>query len=254
MGFFGFVSVFGKKKSQKVGQSIVQILASWDPETSSKVELEQMEKRLNKLVQEVAEARQVYRKEKEEADAINKLYTQRLKAAEILQQKLEADPGNNQIDSALAELVSELEEMQSEIEVEEQEAVEAKEYMEELEEVAKLSANKLKTAKKALSKAVQDMKRAKVREERAEEKAERSSRLAGLRDETDQLGSALSAMKKNAEESTAKAEAANMKAKLLSHSKADESNDLIAAAMKEASGGAKTSTSISDRLSALKKK
>lgn len=253
MGFFSFVSNFSKVKTEKVGQSVVQALASWDPETASKAELEQMEKHLNKLVQEVAEARQIYRKEQEEADAINKLYSQRLQAAEILQKQLEADPGNTEVDEALNALVGELEEMQPEIEREEQEAVEAREFMEELEAVAKASAEKLKTAKKALSKAVQDMKRAKVKEERAKDRAERATKLAGLRDETDQLGSALSAMQKNAAEHTAKADAANMKAKLLSVGTTDKKNDLIAAAMKEASGAGAPSASVKDRLAALKK-
>ena len=253
MGFFSFVSSFGKKKSENVGQSIVQILASWDPETASKAELEQMEKRLNKLVQEVGEARQVYKKEQGEADAIKALYDQRLKAAEILQTRLAEAPDNADAEKALTELVQLLEEMQPEMEVEEQEAVEAKAFMEELEEVAALSAEKLKTAKKSLEKAVQDMKRAKVREERAKDSAERAAKLAGLRDESDQLGSALSAMRKNADASNAKADAARMKAKLLAPGKAEKENDLIASAMKEAGGSSAPTDSIADRLAALKK-
>jgi hypothetical protein len=253
MGFFSFVSSFGKKKSEKVGQSIVQILASWDPETASKAELEQMEKRLNTLVQEVAEARQVYKKEQTEADAITGLYNQRLKAAEILQARLADAPDNAEAEKALTELVQLLEEMQPEIEIEAQEAVEAKAFMEELEEVATLSADKLKTAKKNLGKAVQDMKRAKVREERASESAERAAKLAGLREESDQLGSALSAMRKNADDSNAKAEAAQMKAKLLGPSKTEKESTLIAEAMKEASGQPQATDSIANRLAALKK-
>ncbi len=253
MGFFSFVSSFGKKKSEKVGQSIVQILASWDPETASKAELEQMEKRLNKLVQEVAEARQVYKKEQAEADAITALYNQRLKAAEILQVRLAEAPDSAETEKALTELVQILEEMQPEIEIEEQEAVEAKAFMEELEEVATLSAEKLKTAKKNLEKAVQDMKRAKVREERASESAERAAKLAGLREESDQLGSALSAMRKNADASNAKAEAAQMKAKLLGPSDTEKESALIADAMKEAGGQPQATDSIANRLAALKK-
>lgn len=167
MGFFSFTSIFTKKKTEKVGQSIVQMLASWDPETASKAELEQMEKRLDKLVQQVSEARQVYRKERDEADAINKLYSQRLQAAEILQQRLADNPNDAQIANALNELVAELEEMNPEIQREEEEAREAKEFMEELEAVAKASAEKLKNAKATLNKAMQGMKRANIKEQRA---------------------------------------------------------------------------------------
>ena len=253
MGFFGFVKGFGKKQTEKVGQSIVQTLVAWDPESASRAELEEMEKKLDALVKEVAEARQMYKKEQEEADAIERLYNQRLQAAEILQQKLVDDPANPEVNEALNVLVGELEEMQPEIEREMAEAVEAKEFMVELEEVAKLSAEKLLTAKKTLQKAVQDMKRAKIKEERAKDKADRAARMAGLRSETDQLGTALSAMKKNADASTARAEAAGMKAKLLAPGSAETNNDLIASAMKQASGSGVTSSSIADRLAALKK-
>lgn len=254
MGFFSFTSIFAKKKTEKVGQSIVQILAGWDPESASQAELEQMEDRLDQLVQQVAEARLIYRKEQEEADAINKLYHQRLKAAEILQTKQAENSDDPKITEALNEMVSELEEMMPEIKREEEEAKEAKIFMEELEEVAKMSAEKLTNAKKALSKAIKDMKRAEVREERSKEREEQAAKVAGLRTEADQLGSALSAMKKIAEDANSKAEASNMKAKLIAPSKSEKTNELIASAMKEADSGNNQSKSISDRLAALKKK
>ncbi len=253
MGFFSFTSIFAKKKTEQAGQSIVQMLAGWDPETASQAELEQMENRLDKLVQQVAESRQIYRKEQEEADAINKLYEQRLKAAEILQTKQAENPDDSKVADALNELVAGLEEMMPEIDREVEEAREAKEFMEELEEVAKLSADKLKNAKKVLSKAMKDMARANVREERSKEREEQAAKLAGLRSETDQLGSALSAMKKNADDANARAEASNMKSKLISPSNSEKNNDLIASAMKEAGGAPKTAN-VADRLAALKRK
>ena len=254
MGFFSFTSIFTKKKTEQVGQSIVQMLAGWDPETASKAELEQMEKRLDKLVQQVAEARMVYKKEQDEADEINRLYSQKLKAAEILQQRQAENPNVTKIGDALNELVSELEELSPEIQREEEEAIEAKEFMEELETIAKTSSEKLKNAKKALSKAMQDMKRADIRAQRAKDKEDQAAKLAGLRDETDNLGSALTAMQKNAEKANTKAEAANMKAKLLGASEREKPNDLIASAMKEAQSGSAAASSTADRLAALKKK
>ena len=252
MGFFSFTSIFAKKKTEKTGQSIIQLLAGWDPESASQADLEQMEKRLDKLVQQVAEARLIYRKEQEEADAINTLYSQRLKAAEILQAKQAENKDDAKITEALNEMVSELEEMLPEIKREEGEANEAKLFMEELEEVAKLSADKLTNAKKELDKAIKDMKRAEIREERSKDRESQAVKLAGLRDETDQLGSALAAMKKTAEESNSRAAASTMKAKLIAPSQSEKTNELIASAMKEAKGGDEKSKSISDRLAALK--
>jgi DNA repair exonuclease SbcCD ATPase subunit len=254
MGFFSFSSLFAKKKTEKVGQTIIQMLAGWDPESASQADLEQMEKRLDKLVQQVAEARLMYRKEQEEADAINTLYNQRLKAAEILQAKQAENTENDKITEALNQMVSELEEMLPEIKREEDEAKEAKLFMEELEDIAKYSAEKLKNAKKELDKAMKDMKRAEIREERSKERESQAAKLAGLRNETDQLGNALSAMKKTAEDANARASASNMKAKLIAPSTAEKTNELIASAMKEAKGGDTKSMSITDRLAALKQK
>lgn len=253
MGFFSFTSIFAKKKTEKTGNSIIQLLAGWDPESASQADLEQMEKRLDKLVQQVAEARVIYRKEQEEADAINALYSQRLKAAEILQAKMTENGDDPKISEALTEMVSELENMLPEIKREEEEASEAKAFMEELETVAKLSAEKLTNAKKELDKAIKDMKRAEIREERSKDRETQAARLAGLREETDQLGSALSAMKKIAEEANSRADASNMKAKLIAPSQSEKTNELIAIAMKEAKDGDKNALSISDRLAALKK-
>ncbi len=256
MGFFSFVKNFGGEKVKETGRSIVQALAAWDPETASAAEIKQMEDNLDKLTRQVADARASYEKEQKEADAIQALYEQRMKAAELLQGKLAAaaNEAAAKIESALGSLVGELEEMQPDIEREIREAVEAKEFMNELEEIAKAAAQKLKTARQTLDKAKKDMQMAKVREERANEQAERGARLAGLRSETDQLGSALSAMQKSAEQANSRAEAARMKAKLLSSEKEGGEDPLIAEAMREADGGESRPDTIADRLAALKRK
>jgi hypothetical protein len=177
----------------------------------------------------------------------------RVKAAEILQQKQTENPEDVKISEALNELVSGLEAMLPEIKLEE-EAAEAKQFMEELEDVAKISAEKLKNAKKALSKAVNDMARFEIKQERAKDREEQAAKIADLRSEADQLGSALAAMKKITEKSDTKTDASNMKAKLLSKSEAEKSNSLIASAMKDAEAGPEKSLDISERIAALKKK
>ncbi len=255
MAFFGFIKNFGKQKVQQTGQSIVQILATWDPDTSSAAEIQQMEERLDKLTQQVAQAKQTYQKEQKEADAIEALYEQRLKAAEILQARLsEGGENSAQVEKALTDLVKGLESMQPDIEREMEEAGEAKAFMEELEEVAGVAAEKLRNGRKTLEAAKRDMARAKIREERAEDKTEHTAMLAGLRNETDQLGSALAAMRKETEKSNVKAEAMNLKTRLLAPTKEEKGDTLIAEAMAQASGGSAKPANIADRLAALKKK
>ena len=256
MSFFGFVKNFGKQKVHQTGQSLVQMLAGWDPDTASAAEIEQMEERLDKLTTQVAQARQTWQKEQEEADAIEKLYDQRMKASELLQGKLEQATGEEAaaLEKALTELVDMLESMQPDIEREMEEAKEAEAFMKELEEVATLSAEKLKTARRTLENAKRDMARAKIREQRAQERADQAAQLAGLRQETDQLGSALSAMKREAESAEARAEAMNLKSRLLAPTKEEKTNSLVEEALKQAGGGAPKPSNITDRLAGLKRK
>jgi chromosome segregation ATPase len=256
MSFFGFVKNFGKQKAQQTGQSLVQMLAAWDPDTASAAEIEQMEERLDKLTTQVAQARQTWQKEQEEADAIEKLYDQRMKAAELLQGKLEQASGDEaaELEKALNELVDMLESMQPDIEREMEEAVEAEAFMKELEEVAAMSAEKLKTARRTLENAKRDMARAKIQEQRAQERAEQAAELAGLRQETDQLGSALSAMRREADSASARAEAMNLKSRLLAPTREEKTNSLVEEALQQAGGSASKPTNIKDRLAGLKRK
>ena len=257
MAFFSFIKNFGVQKVQDTGKGVVRALASWDPEGASEAEIKQMNERLDKIVKQVAEARQIHKKEQQEADEINKLYGQRLKAAEILEAKLvdTADADKAKLEQSLGKLLGQLETMQPEIEREEREAVEAKIFMEELELVAKTSAGKLKNARKTLDSAKRDMQMAKIREQRAKDQADRASMIAGINKETDQLGSALSAMQQEAKNANAKADAHSTKASLLATTKEEKDDDLIASAMAEAKGTEiKPAGSISDRLSALRKK
>jgi len=256
MSFFGFVKNFGKQKVTQTGQSLVQMLAGWDPDTASAAEIEQMEERLDKLTTQVAQARQSFQKEQEEADAIEKLYDQRMKAAELLQSKLEQATGPQaaELETALAELVDMLESMQPDIEREMEEAKEAEAFMKELEEVATLSAAKLKTARKTLEEAKRDMARARVREERARDRSEQAAQVAGLRRETDQMGSALSAMRREADSAEARAEALNLKSRLLAPTKEEKSSTLVQEALNQAGGGAPKPANIKDRLAGLKRR
>lgn len=253
MSFFNFMKSFTKTKTRDAGKSIVQTIASWDPEAASAAEIEMMEERLDKLTQQVAEARSSYQKEQKEADEINSLYDQRMKAAELLSGKLSEAPENAaEIEKALDLLITEMEAMKPEIEQEMIEAVEAKEFMSELEEVAKAAAGKLKTARKTLDQAKRGMERAKIKQERAKDRAEQSAALAGLRNDSDNIGSALSAMQRETEKANAKADALTTKAKLLAPSAEEKGNSLIAQALSEVKGEAKP-TNIADRLAALKK-
>ena len=249
-GIFGFMKSFGKEKAKGVGQSFMQRLVAWDPETASQAEIEQMIAELDKLTVEAGKARAMFDKEQKEADAANANYQKYVAAAELLNSQVEAGATDKQ--ESLEALLAKLEELSPEVDRENAEAQEAKEYYEELKEMAELAATKLRSAKSELAKAQRDMQSAERQQARAEQKAERAAQLAGLRKDTSSMGVALASMTKQAEEAKAKAAAADMKSALLGDiNKKDDQN--IADALAAVSGASTPTMSASDRLKALKK-
>jgi hypothetical protein len=245
----GFLGSFGKEKLSGVQQSFMQKLVAWDPETASQAEIEEMIKELDKVTSEAGKARTDYEKEAAEAEAARKNYSKYLSAAELLEKQV-AD-GDASKSGSLETLLAKLEEMRPDVEREEKEAIDAKEYFEEVKQLAEATAEKLKSAKSMLAAAHRDMKSAEIEQKRAADKAAQAEKLAGLRKDTGSLGVALEAMRKQASDTKAKAEADNMKAGLLGDMKKEDPN--ISEALKIVGGDAPKNASVAERLAALRK-
>jgi chromosome segregation ATPase len=258
-GFFGFLKSFGKEKLNQAGQSFTQRIVSWDPESASQAEIEEMIKELDKITTEAGKAKTEYERERIEAEAARQNYDRYMSAAELLSKQLESaqTEGNadkaTQLNTSLEKLVADIEKLSPEVDRESKEAEEARSYYDEVRQLAEVTADKVKTARAHLDAAKKDMRRAEMEQERAQARAQKAEQLAGLRRDTSGLGVALSAMNKQAQEAKAAAEASDMKAQLLSPEKAKE-DDNIKAALQAVSGGPVSTASISDRLAALKKK
>lgn len=259
-GIFGFLRSFGKEKLGQVGETVTQKIVSWDPETASQAEIEEMIRELDKITTEAGKAKAAYEKEKAEADAAQKNYDKYLAAAELLNKQIEAaQAGGDQskaqeITASMEKLLQDLEKMQPEVEREQRESEEARTYYEEVKELAEVTAQKVKAAKSTLEQARRDMQRAELEKQRAQTRAEKAENLAGLKKQSSSLGVALAAMNKQAEEARASASASDMKAKLLSPDQ-QKQDEHVNAALKEVSGQPSVQdASIADRLAALRKK
>ena len=86
----------------------------------------------------------------------------------------------------------------------------------------------------------------------AEQQADAARRAAGLSTTTSSLNVALKSMQDSAARDLANAEAANMKAKLLTPTQPEKEDANIARAMQLASGQPAAATSLTDRLAALR--
>lgn len=249
-------NLIGVKTDQAV-QAGVEALVRWDPKGATEAELRTMEQHLDELGLEVAQARQAYQREKQEADAINALLSQRMGAAEVLQGQIaaEADPGKKgELESSLNVLVGMLEQMAPEVQREEQDVTDAQSFLAMLEQTYQEAGTKLKAARADLTRAERDMNRAEQQRDQAERQAEAARRAAGLSSTTNGLNVALKAMQEAAARDLATAEAANSKARLLKPTKPEEDNPHIAAALSAASGTPALPSSPVERLALLKSK
>ena len=208
-GFFGFLTSFGKEKLSQAGQSLTQKIVSWDPESASQAEIEEMIKELDKITVEAGKAKTEYDREKAEADAARQNYERYMAAAELLNKQLEGaqTEGNESkakdLNTSLEKLIGDMEKLSPEVDREVREADEAKSYYDEVRELASVTADKVKTARTHLDSAKRDMRRAEMEQERAQSRAAKAEQLAGLRNDTSSLGVALAAMNKQAEQAKA---------------------------------------------------
>ena len=251
---FGFVKKLAGVKAEDAGQTIVEKLVEMDPTAATEAQLRVMEEDIDKLTSEVAKARTEYNQEQKDVDEIITLESQRMKAAEILQAKLEEDPENADLISGLNDTLDLLEKMQPEIQREKDEAIEAKSFLDEIEGLLQERVAQVKDAKATLKSAARDMEKAKVAKARETDRAKRMGSISGMRDKSSSLTIAVDAMKKRAEKDKAATDASKMKRELLSGS-TEKKNSAVEAAMAEASGTTSPSSmTAAERLAALKKK
>ena len=252
---FNFIRHFVGVKTDQAVQNGIEALVRWDPKGATEAELRAMEEHLDALGLEVAEARRVYEREKQEAEAIQNLLDQRMAAAELLQGQIaaEAEPSRRAaLEQSLHTLLDMLEQMTPDVEREASEAKDAQEFLAMLEQTYAEAGAKLKEARRQLERAERDMRRAEQQREQAERQAETARRAAGLSSSTNSLNVALKAMNEAAARDLAQAEAASAKAKLLTPTRPEQDDPNIAAALAAAGGKGPAAQSASERLARLK--
>jgi len=250
--FGNFLKHYGKGKITQGVQALNDAIVSFDPAGATEAAISEMEENYDKINLEFSKTKQEYSREQAEADEMESLQSQRISAAENIASQLDDDPDSAQLNEALNQLVTAIEEMDEDVKREVQEAVDAKDIMDELGATVKMYGEKLKTARTDMKKAANAMKKAQHQKERAEVTAQRASQAAGLSSTVGGLSSALESMNRQASEAQAGADAAKRKAKLLTPVQVED-NDAVKAAMAAVSGETPAPTSARDRLAALRK-
>ena len=130
-----FLTTLFKKHAENVFTDVQQFIVTLDPETATEAQIEEFNKKLTQASEELAKARIDYQREQKEADTIVALYNQRMKAAEILQNRLgtaATDQDKAALETSLGSLLSMIEGMTADVDREKQEAEDAKAIMDEL--------------------------------------------------------------------------------------------------------------------------
>ena len=213
-----FMRTFLGVKTDQAVQAGVEALVRWDPQAATEAELRTMERHLDELGLQVAQARAAYDRERQEAVAIKGLLQQRMAAAEQLERQRAIEPTPERktaLEKSLATLVGMLEQMTPEVEREAQDETEAQEFLAMLEKTYADAGAKLRAARSQLERAHRDMGRAEQQREMAERRAEAARQAAGLSHTTNSLNVALKAMQDTAAKDLMAAEAAGEKARLL---------------------------------------
>jgi DNA-binding ferritin-like protein len=245
-----FFKNYGVSKTEKIGDKIMEYVATCDPHGATEAEIKTMEEELDKMSIEAVEARNSFLKEKKEYEIINANYSKMLSVAEKLQDKISAETDAEKkasLETSLSKLVSDLEKMHVDIEREHTEAVDAEGFLDSLNESVKMLAERLKTSRKDYADAIRDMKHSALVEEKAKAQEEITKRLAGITKATSG-GHAINAIRKAAEDSRNRAEAAKTRSELLKPSFEPVVSDI----MNELTPKVETK-SLSERLNDLKK-
>lgn len=251
-------ALFGASKD-KAAETGINALANMAPDLMSEAGIREVEMNLDAATKSYVEAKADYDKEQREADEVQKLYDQRMQAAENINGQLEAAVADGdtakaaKLEESLTTILTTIEESADDLAREIQEAADAKVWVTEAEAVMNEISEDLKGARKDLEAAKRDQATAAKQEERAKRMESRAKELAGIKKGSSGMSVASAAMRKNAEESKKRATAAEMKAKLLAPSKKEAEDDTIAQAMAAASGSPAAGGSLTDRLAALKK-
>lgn len=240
-----FFSKFITNKAKSLSEDLNKSLMASDAATSTEVLIDMIEEKYDKINELYSAAITRLEKEQKEYEIIQKLYDQRLAAADFLSK----DPSK---EAALNELLSEIESMTVDVEREKAEAEESKHDFEETKTLFNSIQNELLNARRTATAAMAKLDRANTKKEYAKEAEEQAKVISGLKSSGSGINSVLAEINQAADKADAEAEAAKRKAKLLQPCKVLENQDIIDAM--KASQGIATPTSAAERLAALKAK
>jgi chromosome segregation ATPase len=197
---FGLVSKKVAKTVSGLEIDIINALNSIDPELVQEYQLEQYEKQLTALVQQMVQAEKKYNTELKEYQELSASFNSKKSDAEKVQAAIDNPETSEEKQakfSAHLELVlNELEQMKENLPSEEEDATNAHDHYTTLKEVVDIAAKKLATAKVNIKRKQAELQRLGTQEERIKQQEESQRVLMGLKQNVDKFSGVMDAMDK----------------------------------------------------------
>lgn len=251
----GFLARFFGSAADDAADKGIEFLANAFPATATKAQIAQFEATLASERNKLTEARQVFNKEKGEADAAEKAQNTRIQAAKTLRDQRDAatdDAKKAAFDAAFQKQMGEVKKHQPNVEREKAEAATAERILANRTLVYEKALKNVTEAKARLNQGNLERQAANLELQLAQDELESARAVAGLGNQTSTVDIVGSAFDKQTANAKAQAETLRQEAALLNAGAASAASEdpLIAAAMAQASG-TPASKSADDELDAL---
>lgn len=247
---WGLTARLVSKHFSALGGRLAEAIATFDPETATEADRDQLQKTLQQTAQKLAAARISYAKERKDVVDLQTLVANDEKASDILAERLTAGTIS---EATVNSFLDELEANKSKLPTEQLEEASAKELMDELDALVQLFSKQLNEFDATAKKARQAQATAQAQIDLQRTRQQSQEQLAGLRASATGTSTALGALNKR----TAKLqeEAAGMKIVTdLAQKPLDQANEIDAIRKSVAQGSGATETTLErlKRLSAAK--
>ena len=210
-----FFAALAAVKLEDAVTGLEDLAASVDPNAVAEAAIKQKMAEYDEVVTIVSKARTEYDRENAEYVKEQRLYDNRLAAAQHAQADLELNPNNLVASQALTELLDILEKTAPTLEKEKREAEEAKAYLTEVTSVSEEYAAELKNLRQKVDEQKRALNQATLEAERQGKRAESAAVLAGLQRSSNKFDTAMSALQRKVDSEKAKADAMKIKAEQL---------------------------------------
>ncbi len=249
MGTFSLLGRLFGAQVNNAGDSLVSALVAFDPETATEVDRDALVEKIRTVAEKFAAAKQDYDKEQNDVVVKQGQINQYLATLDVMVGQLERQEISQ---SVFDDFCAGIEDAQTQLVQEEEEAAEAKAVKDELEEILKVLTQQMNDFDRVTSKALRDVKLAESQKEKEQLKAERQAELSNLKKGLGAESTAVRKLQEIAQKAKVEAEAAKTVREIAQKPVSQE--EKMAAIMAQTQQSTTPTMTAAERVAALKAK